>query len=342
MWGVHGRTQQQSEEWFSRPRTAERRPTPVATRADGPSVRSTTGQQGWQTEQWQQQPQVLARQGPWLELTPQDVSAVPFELVSADSFPIGGRLRNFIRFWRRVTPDPSVLKTVLGVEVPFTASPVQTRQPLQYQFNEHNTNGVRCKLAWMLEQDIMRPVAVQPDQFVSPLFLATNSDLTNRPILNVSEINAEYLPKLHFKIETLAVVLPLINRGDWFTSWDLRKGFFNIHIHPAYQQYFCFDFEGQRYQFTCLVMGISISPKFFSKLVGVLVQLAGRWGIKISYHMDDTLLRDAVFSQAMTNITQLVGNLFQLAGFLLHKDKNVTTPTQHFKYLGFIIDSVEM
>ncbi len=269
------------------------------------------------------------------------MSAVPFDLKDADEFPIGGRLRFFINFWRRVTPDPAILKTVLGVQVPFIAPPVQTKAPFQYRFNQHDTEEVRRELKWMLEQQIVKPVPVEPGQFVSPLFLATNSDLTKRPILNVSEINSDFLPKLHFKMETLAVVLPLINEGDWFTSWDLRKGFFNIYIHPAHQHFFCFDFENQRYQFTCLVMGLSISPKFFSKLVGVLVQLARRWGVQISYYMDDTLLRAQAFSQASEN-TQLVGNLFQQAGFLLHRDKSVTTPTQQIKYLGFIIDSVSM
>ncbi len=193
----------------------------------------------------------------------------------------------------------------------------------------------------MLEQEIVKPVPVAPDQFVSPLFLATNTDGTKRPILNVKEINEVYLPKLHFKMETLAVVLPLINKNDWFTSWDLRKGFFNIHIHPDFQKFFCFDYQGQRYQFTCLVMGLSISPLYFSKLVGVLVHLARRWGIHIPFYMDDTLLRAASFQQALQD-THVVRSLFQLAGFLLHGDKSVQTPTQQIKYLGFVIDSTTM
>jgi hypothetical protein len=262
-------------------------------------------------------------------------------LKASDAFPLGGRLRHFISFWRRVSSNPRVINTVLGVKLPFTATPVQKRPTRQYQFNEHDTAEVRRELNWMLEQEIVKPVTVQEGQFVSPLFLATNSDLTKRPILNVNEINSDYLPKLHFKMETLAVVLPLINKYDWFTSWDLRKGFFNIYIHPDHQQYFCFDFEGQRYQFTCLVMGLSVSPMFFSKLVGELIQLARRWGIHISFYMDDTLLRAPSFLKAKAD-TALVGNLFQEAGFLLHGDKSVQEPTQRIKYLGFIIDSVEM
>jgi hypothetical protein len=61
---------------------------------------------------------------------------------------------------------------------------------------------------------------------------------------------------------------------------------------------------------------LAISPKYFSKLVGVLVQLARRWGIQMSFYINDTLLRAPQFDLALKN-TQLVGNLFQEAGFLL-------------------------
>jgi hypothetical protein len=88
-------------------------------------------------------------------------------------------------------------------------------------------------------------------------------------------------------------------------------------------------------------MGLSISPLYFSKLVGVLVQLARRWGLRISFYMDDTLLRAPSFDAGVAN-TQLFGNLLQQAGFLLHRVKSVSTPTQRIKYLGFIIDSVSM
>ncbi len=118
----------------------------------------------------------------------------------------------------------------MGVKVPFTSTPVQKVHVRPYVFNAHNTAEVQRELKRMIEQEIVKRVQITPDQFVSLLLLITNSDLTKRPILNVSEINSDYLPKLNFKMETLAVVLPLINKGDWFTSWDLRKGFFNIYI----------------------------------------------------------------------------------------------------------------
>jgi hypothetical protein len=219
----------------------------------------------------------------------------------------------------------------MGVKIPFSQLPSQSSPSPQYNLNDQDKEEVRRELRWMLEQEIVKPVNPSSDQFVSPFFLATNADKTKRPILKVKELNKEYLPKHRFKMETLMAVLPLIEKGDWFTSWDLRKGFFNIFIYPGHQKYFCFEFEGVRYQYTCLVMGLSISPLYFSKLVGVLVQLARRWGICVSsFYMDNTLLRASDFNTALVN-HRLFGNLFQQAGFLLHKTKSVSTPTQRIK-----------
>jgi hypothetical protein len=178
------------------------------------------------------------------------------------------------------------------------------------------------------------------DQFVSPFFLVTNSDGSLRGILNVKTLNMDYLQTQKFKMETLLKVLPLIRKGDWFGSWDIRKGYYNVAVHPEFQRFFCFDFEGQRYMFKCLLMGISIAPFIFSKLMATLICVARAARIDISFYLDDILLRAASFDLAWRNL-QVVGQLFQLAGFLLHKEKSVQEPTQ-IKYLGFVINSRTM
>jgi hypothetical protein len=142
-------------------------------------------------------------------------------------------------------------------------------------------------------------------------------------------------------METVLKVLPLIREGDWFGSWDVRKGYYNVAVHPAFQRFFCFDFEGQRYMFKCLVMGISIAPFIFSKLMATLIRFARAAGIDVSFYLDDTLLRAPSFNVAWRDL-RVLGQLFQLAGFLLHREKSVAEPTQEIKYLGFFINSVTM
>lgn len=179
------------------------------------------------------------------------------------------------------------------------------------------------------------------DQFVSQLFLVTNKDLSKRAILNVKQINKNFLPKYHFQMETLQKILPLIRQIDWFGSWDLRKGYFNVAIHPDFHRFFCFEFQGVRYQFKCLVMGLSLAPLFFSKLMAVLVQLARSWGIRVSVYLDDSLTRAPSFREALRD-HECFGTLLQFAGFLLHREKSVQIPVQRIEHLGFIIDSRTM
>jgi hypothetical protein len=104
------------------------------------------------------------------------VSQVPFALQKSDQFPLGGRLRHFLPFWRRVTPSKTVLQTVMGVTIPFIREPVQTSPSSQYIFNAKDRAEVRREIAWMLEQKIVVPVEPADGQFVSPFFLATNAD----------------------------------------------------------------------------------------------------------------------------------------------------------------------
>jgi hypothetical protein len=266
------------------------------------------------------------------------VRSLPFDLKVVDEFPLGGRLRFFAQFWRKITDSRAL---ILGAVIPFSEEPRQSRVPDPCVFNAEETQQVREMVQELLKMDAIVPVDPCENQFISQLFLVTNKDLSKWVILNVKEINRKYLPKQHFKMETLQNILPLIRRFDWFASWDLRKGYFNVALHPDHQRFFCFDFDGQRFQFKCLVMGLSLAPLIFTKLMSVLVKLARSWGIRVSVYLDDSLTRGPSFMSALRD-HECFGNLLQLAGFLLHDAKSVKTPVQRIEHLGFIIDSTTM
>jgi hypothetical protein len=274
-------------------------------------------------------------------VTENEVRSFPFVLKSKDQFPLGGRLRFFAPFWRRLTTNPEVISLILGAKIPFSAEPCQKSIPPQCVFDAEERVQVRNMVFELLESDVIVPVEPRPDQFVSNIFLVTNKDSSKRAILNVKALNKKFLPKKHFKMETLQAILPLIRRFDWFASWDLRKGYYNIALHPDVQRFFCFDFEGRRYQFKCLVMGLAIAPLFLTKLMSVLVSLARSWGIRVSVYLDDTLTRGPSFEDALCD-HECFGNLLQMAGFLLHAVKSVRVPVQRIEHLGFVIDSCTM
>jgi hypothetical protein len=270
-----------------------------------------------------------------------DVRNASFELIVSDQFPLGGRLRFFADFWRKIAPSKEIMTIILGAVIPFTSEPWQARVPPPCVFDVEETSAVREMVNELLDMDAIKVVDPKPDQFVSQLFLVTNKDLSRRAILNVKKINEQFLPKRHFKMENLQAILPLIRRFDWFGSWDLRKGYFNVAIHPDHQRFFCFEFEGIRYQFRCLVMGLSLAPLFFTKIMSVLVQVARSWGIRVSVYLDDSLTRGPSFESTLRD-HQCFGSLLQMAGFLLHREKSVQVLVQRIEHLGFIIDSRSM
>jgi hypothetical protein len=270
-----------------------------------------------------------------------EVRSENFELLDHDDVPLGGRLRYFANFWRRIAPRKDVMNMILGASIPFVTEPCQDRVPAPCRFDKNETDQVRGMVNKLLKMDLIEPVSPNPNQFVSQLFLVTNKDLSKRAILIVKTLNQKFLPKQHFKMETLQLILPLIKRGDWFGSWDLRKGYFNVALHPDYHRFFCFDFENQRYQFKCLVMGLSLAPLFFTKIMSVLVQLARSWGIQVSVYLDDLLTRAQSFDRALRD-HEAFGTLLQRAGFLRHRVKSVENPVQRIEHLVFVIDSVTM
>ena len=207
--------------------------------------------------------------------------------------------------------------------------------------DQNSQEKIRLLVQDLLTERIVVPVEKTPEQFVSPLFLVVNSDRSYRAILNVKKMNEDFLQTRHFKMETLMRVLPLINKGDWFGSWDLRKGYYNVAVHPDFQKFFCFDLDGQRFMFKSLVMGISVAPWIFTKIMAALVQFARSAGIQVSFYIDDTLIRAASYNQAWIDI-RAFGKLLQQSGFFLHDKKSVIKPMQEITYLGFIINSRTM
>jgi hypothetical protein len=73
------------------------------------------------------------------------VSLHSFSITRSDEFGIGGRLRHFIAFWRRITHDPFILNTILGARHPFTDLPRQRFAPCPYRSRNPNKQSYEPK-----------------------------------------------------------------------------------------------------------------------------------------------------------------------------------------------------
>jgi hypothetical protein len=73
------------------------------------------------------------------------------------------------------------------------------------------------------------------------------------------------------KMETLRHLRLVANPGDHWVSFGLKDGFYALAIHPKDREAFTVNLNGQLLQLYTLLMGWSLSPYVFQKLMGVFV-----------------------------------------------------------------------
>ena len=195
--------------------------------------------------------------------------------------------------WEGAVSDPWVLATVSkGYKIQFRRRPPPfsrvhmtiVRDPAQAQI-------LAEEILALLQKDAISRVA--PDEqlagFYSTYFLVPKKDGGIRPILDLRRLNA-FIKVLPFKMLTTAQILESVERGEWFTTVDLKDAYFHVPICPEHRPFLRFAFQGQAYQFKVLPFGLSLSPRVFTRVVGAALSSLQLSGIKILPYLDDWLI----------------------------------------------------
>lgn len=88
------------------------------------------------------------------------------------------------------------------------------------------------------------------------------------------------------KMEILQLVLLLLNLGDWMFSIDLSDIYLHFPIHPDYQKFLCFVVHHHHLQFWRLPIGLSISPRRFTKLLLPIIELLKERRMRAHHYLD--------------------------------------------------------
>ena len=106
----------------------------------------------------------------------------------------------------------------------------------------------------------------EQDEFISNIFARPKKDGRICIILNLKQFNLN-MQYHHFKMETLQTVVNLMTQNCFFWSVDISDAYYSIPINPIDRKYFRFMHNGKKYQFTCLVMGLTTAPRVFTKVL---------------------------------------------------------------------------
>ena len=124
-------------------------------------------------------------------------------------------------------------------------------------------------------------------------------------------------------------------------SIDLKDAYYSIPVAPPDRKFLRFHWQGKLYQFTALPMGLSESPRKFTKIMKVPFAFLRAQGFENSTYLDDSFLVGQTSDECEQNI-HCTAELLDNSGFTIHVTKSVLVPTQRMIYLGFILDSICM
>jgi hypothetical protein len=253
-------------------------------------------------------------------------------------------LKFHVKQWQDITSDPFVLNCVCNCAIEFDFEPMPARHMSnpEYKFSSAEQQAIDSEIAEFLSKRIIEQSHSEYGEIISPIFLRPKKETGKvRVIFNLKHLN-EAVTYRKFKMDTLESAIKLMRPGCFMTSIDLRDAYYSVPITPEHRKYLKFMWRGVLYQFTSLPMGLTSSPRLFTKILKpVFATLRSRYGHCCSGYIDDSIyIEDTVklSEEATLDAAQLITRL----GFVVHPSKSVFEPTQILEFLGFLLNSRTM
>jgi len=137
-------------------------------------------------------------------------------------------------------------------------------------------------------------------------------------------------------MESFASLKDVIQKEDFMGKLDLKDAYLSV---PTAQENCTFAWKGQFYR--PLPFGLASAPRTYMKLLYPVAAEMQVKGIKIVIYLDDILVLASSQSQLMEDLAPVARQLEEL-GFTPNQKKCIWSPTQIFKFLGFMVNSLAM
>ena len=212
------------------------------------------------------------------------------------------------------------LKFKDGIEkpvfVPVRRIPHSSREWLTKHLSEMEEKGIITK--------------TKASTWNSPLFLVPKKDKSWRPVSDFRALNKQ-LEDVYFPIPFITDLLDSLHGTQFFSSVDLRSGFYNIELDEDSTGCTAFSALGQTYKYLRLPQGIKSSPIIFQQIMTELFHDDPSCKV----YMDDVLVASKTETEALKEIQKLLQRFLQ-HGFLLNPAKCIFG-SKKLDYLGYEI-----
>ena len=255
---------------------------------------------------------------------------------------VQGRLREHSDFWLRELECSKFVRDIVteGYRMPFIQIPERN-----FQKNHVHSKG-DCEFVENALLDLVNNRCIVETNacptVCSPLQVVTSSKGKQRLVIDLRHIN-QYLHKCKFKYEGLDIVTQMFEKGDYFTTFDLKSGYHHVDIHSDHWQFLGLSWEFSNvtrfFQFRVLPFGLATACYVFTKLLRPLVKRWRSLGLRVVIYIDDGICAATSIDKGKADTGIIVRDLDK-AGFILNMEKSKLSPQQSGKWLGIEIDLV--
>lgn len=268
------------------------------------------------------------------------VSPLLMDLINTPDNFHGGKIFDARLQWNLLSSDKWFYDVVHGKFLAFVRVPIQGSPPAPLSLSLSDEKALDSAMLKFLEQRIVELCAPGGHGFLSNIFPTIKRDGTARVILNLKELN-EYMDHIHFKMDTLKDVLPLIHQNCHFMSIDFKDAYFSVYVRPEDRNWFKFTWRNSTFRFTCLPQGLTSAPRIFTKLLKPVLSHLHKLGIFVSCYLDDCIFIADSADVLGSNVLYAL-HLFDSLGLTVNPHKSVLEPTQEIEFLGVVLNSVDM
>ena len=223
-----------------------------------------------------------------------------------------------------------------GYELPFASIPPNPLSAPNNKSLYDNLTFARAEVGRQVKMGILSEVSWRPF-IVNPISV----DFTNkwRLVVDCRLLNP-FLVKRKVKLEDLKVIPDLVSRGDFMSTDDLEKGYWQVPLNRQYRKYIGIMLDGKFYVANVLILGISDAVYAFTKINRPIIRYLRSRGVKAAVYIDDWFTCQQPLDLAIRNRTFLMSVLTN-CGWILSSPKHHPMALQKI-FLGLTVNSVSM
>lgn len=156
--------------------------------------------------------------------------------------------------------------------------------------------------------------------------------------MDLRDLNLHIVYK-KFRMTSIQGTLPLLSKGVWMVTLDLKDAYFHITIALEHRKYLRFTLGDDHYQFKALPFGITSAPRVFTKTMAVVISYLHTRGIMIFLYLDYWLIVADSMATVSMNL-EITLTLLHSLGIQVNWNKSHLEPTQHIQFIGAVLDSL--